>query len=67
MMLNVRCDNEFLLGKSLLPSVEQGQRTAPVQLLPGAWMHADVPKDSMDMVCWLCRMACRRAPQPAPA
>jgi hypothetical protein len=30
-MLNVRCDNVFLLGESQLLSVEQGHRTALVQ------------------------------------
>jgi hypothetical protein len=67
MMLNVRCDNVFLLGESLLLSVEQGQRNAPVQawlkLLTGAWMNADVPKDSVDMVSGLRRVACRCPPQ----
>jgi hypothetical protein len=67
MMLNVRCDNVFLLGESLVLSVEQGQRTAPVQ--PGRDLsleHGHDAKDSVDMVPGLCRVAGRQSAQPPP-
>src|SRR5277367_4462863 len=65
MMLNVRCDNVFLLGESLLLSVEQGQRTAPFK--PGRDLsleHGHDAKDSVDMVPGLCSVAGGQPPQP---
>src|SRR5580692_9325333 len=68
MMLNVRCDNVFLLGESLLLSVEQCHRTSPVR--PGcnfSLEQEDDAKDSMDLVRGLRRLARRRPPEPSHA
>src|SRR5271156_6151028 len=68
MMLNVRCDNVFLLGESLLLSVEQGYRTAPVPRAATSLRSlSDDAKDSVDLVRGLRSMAGRRPPEPAHA